>query len=170
MHMHHSNPFWLIQEQFLICSGMKKFLRRCRVKMIEDTVDPHSFIMSGETSFLLLIELAGMHHLLVFKGFHWCEIGAMESENTLPQSSWETSAPFYNFREFFLITTFLQKVEASGQFTQHATIKHGNSARSYMAPIPPAHHHTREASRMLERYTGKISSAEQTIIYRLATQ
>ncbi|KAG6775943.1 hypothetical protein POTOM_019445 [Populus tomentosa] len=48
--------------------GMKKFLRRCRVKMIEDTIDPLSFIMSAETLFLLLIALAGMHHLLVFKG------------------------------------------------------------------------------------------------------
>lgn len=54
IHMHHSNPFWLIQEQFLICSGMKKFPRRCRVKMIEDTVDPLPFVMSGETLFLLL--------------------------------------------------------------------------------------------------------------------
>lgn len=36
------------------------------------------------------------------RGFHWHEIGAMESENTLPKSSWETTVPFYNFREVYI--------------------------------------------------------------------
>lgn len=84
-------------------------------------------VMSGETLFLLLpCSWLNLQACIIWclrasgvncRGFHWHEIGAMESENTLPKSSGETTAPFYNFREvffFFFIITFLQKVETSG--------------------------------------------------------